>query len=132
MLITERVSGNVMWANLHLLFWLSMIPFTTAWMSEHHNASLPVAIYGVVLLCSSVAWLLLKERIVHLQENVRLREAVGSDFKGKASFAAYLAAVPLAFVRPSFSIGLYVLVALVWLAPDRRIEEKVDREGDRV
>ena len=123
--ITERVSGSVLWANLHLLFWLSMIPFTTAWMSEHHEAPLPVAVYGGVLLCASIAWLILKERIVRLDANTRLREAVGSDLKGKASFAAYMAAVPLAFVWPPLSIGLYVLVALVWLAPDRRIESKV-------
>jgi TMEM175 potassium channel family protein len=123
--ITERVSGSVLWANLHLLFWLSMIPFTTAWMSEHHDAPLPVALYGVVLLCASVAWLILNERMERLEANERLREAVGSDLKGKASFACYLVAVPLAFVWPPLSIGLYVLVALVWLAPDRRIEKKI-------
>jgi uncharacterized membrane protein len=123
--ITERVSGSVLWANLHLLFWLSMIPFATAWMSAHHDAPLPVAVYGGVLLCGSIAWLILKERIVRLEANARLREAVGSDFKGKASFLAYVAAVPLAFVWPPLSIGLYVLVALVWLAPDRRIETRV-------
>jgi uncharacterized membrane protein len=102
-----------------------MIPFATAWMSAHHDAPLPVAVYGGVLLCGSIAWLILKERIVRLDANVRLREAMGSDFKGKASFLAYVAAVPLAFVWPPLSIGLYVLVALVWLAPDRRIEMKV-------
>jgi len=123
--ITEQVSGSVLWANLHLLFWLSMIPFTTAWMSGHHDAPLPVAVYGGVLLCGSIAWQILKERIVRLEANARLREALGSDLKGKASLACYVAAVPLAFVWPPLSIGLYVLVALVWLAPDRRIESKV-------
>jgi uncharacterized membrane protein len=123
--ITERVSGSVLWANLHLLFWLSMIPFTTAWMSEHHDEPVPVAVYGAVLLCGSIAWLMLKARIERLEANVKLREAMGSDLKGKASFACYVAAVPLAFVSPPLAIGLYVLVALVWLAPDRRIESKI-------
>ena len=126
--ITEEVTGGVLWANLHLLFWMSMVPFTTAWLSEHYKESLPVAAYGVVMIGAGMAWTILYSSIVRHGANVKLREAVGSDTKAKLSHAAYIAAVPLAFVWPPLSIGIYALVALAWLVPDRRIEKKVYRE----
>jgi uncharacterized membrane protein len=126
--ITERVTGAVLWANLHLLFWLSLIPFVTGWMSEHHRDALPVAVYGCVLLGAAMAWSILQGRIVRHQANARLREVLGSDLKAKGSLAAYLSAVPLAYLWPPASIGLYVLVAMIWLVPDRRIEAKIYRE----
>ena len=123
--MTERVSGSVLWANLHLLFWLSLVPFTTAWMSEHYLEALPVAVYGVVQLGAGMAYTVLYARIVRHEANTKLREAVGSDWKGRASHMAYAAALPLAWVWPPLSIGIYVSVALAWLVPDRRIESKV-------
>jgi uncharacterized membrane protein len=127
--ITERVTGAVLWANLHLLFWLSLIPFVTGWMSENHRQPMPVATYGGVLLGAAIAWSILQGRIVRHEANARLREALGSDLKAKGSLAAYIAAVPLAFVWTPISIGLYVLVALIWLVPDRRIEAQIYRES---
>lgn len=126
--ITERVTGAVLWANLHLLFWLSLIPFVTGWMSEHHHEAVPVAAYGCVLLGAALAWSILQGRIVRHRANARLRDALGSDLKAKGSLAAYIAAVPLAFVWTPVSIGLYVLVACMWLVPDRRIEAQIYRE----
>ena len=127
--IVQRVNGKILWANLHLLFWLSLIPFVTGWMNENHAAPLPVAVYGVVLLCAAGAWSILQGRIVrHEGKESKLREALGADFKAKTSLAAYLAAVPLAFVWPWISIGLYVLVALMWIVPDRRFEAHAYRE----
>jgi uncharacterized membrane protein len=123
--ITERVSGSVLWANLHLLFWLSLIPFTTAWMAEHYHDALPVAVYGLVDLGAGLAYGILYTRIVRQEANVKLREAVGADWKGRMSHIAYAAALPLAWVWPPLSIGIYVAVALAWLVPDRRIEKKV-------
>ena len=125
---TERVNGAILWANLHLLFWLSLVPFGTGWMGENHAASLPTALYGVVLLMAAIAWTILKNTIVaHQGPHSKLREAVGRDLKGRASLASYLAAVPLAFVSSWIAIGLYVFVALLWLVPDRRIESMIDR-----
>jgi len=127
--ITERVNGKILWANLHLLFWLSLVPFATGWMGENHGVALPVAVYGVVLLCAAGAWSILQALIIaHEGPNSRLRQAVGRDMKAMASLAAYVAAIPVAFVNPWISIGLYVFVALMWLAPDRRIESHVERE----
>jgi uncharacterized membrane protein len=128
--ITEEVTGGVLWANLHLLFWMSLVPIVTAWMSENYKEALPVAAYGVVMVGSGIAWTMLYKSIVRHAANVKLREAVGSDTKAKLSHAAYIAAVPLAFVSPPLSIGIYALVALAWLVPDRRIEKKVYRETD--
>jgi uncharacterized membrane protein len=120
---TERVNGRILWANLHLLFWLSLIPFTTLWVGEHHRESLPTAVYGVVLLCSAIAYVILQELIVADQgAGSQLRAAIGDDRKGKISGLVYLTAVPLAYVRPAISDCLYILVALIWLVPDRRIE----------
>jgi uncharacterized membrane protein len=124
--VTERVNGKILWANLHLLFWLSLVPFVTAWMGETRLASLPTAVYGVVMVLAAVAWQILQIAIVRF-EGVRskLRTAVGSDVKGKLSLAAYAIAIPAAFLEPWISAGLYVLVALTWLAPDRRIESRL-------
>ncbi|HKW13598.1 MAG TPA: TMEM175 family protein [Candidatus Krumholzibacteria bacterium] len=123
--MTERVSGSVLWANLHLLFWLSLIPFTTVWMSEHYHEALPVAAYGLVDLGAGIAYSILYTRIVRHEANVKLHEAVGADWKGRASHAAYALAVVLAFVWTPLSIALYAIVALAWLVPDRRIEKKI-------
>ena len=117
------VTGSVLWANLHLLFWLSLFPFATAWMGENHFAPWPSAVYGFVLLMAAIAYLLLQQRIIASQgAGSILRKAVGMDWKGKLSPALYLAAIILAFVSPWLSMGIYALVALVWVIPDRRIE----------
>jgi len=124
----DRVSGSILWANLHLLFWLSLIPFVTGWMGENHFAAHPTAAYGVVLLMAAVAYTILQMRIVVAHgPNSRLATAVGSDAKGKLSIAAYAAAIPLAFVNQWISDALYVAVACMWLVPDRRIEAKLDK-----
>ncbi len=124
--LTERVNGLTLWANLHLLFWLSLIPFVTGWMSENQFAPLPTALYGVVLLLSSLAWLLLQTMLLSdKQANAKLREAIGQDLKGKLSFALYAVAIGLAFVSPWIAIAFYILVAIVWLIPDRRMEAHI-------
>jgi uncharacterized membrane protein len=123
---TQRVRGSVLWANLHLLFWLSLFPFATGWMGENHFAALPTALYGGVLLMAAVAYYILQLRIVAANgRDGALALAVGSDWKGKASPLFYLAAIPLAFVSPWISNALYVIVALIWLVPDRRIERRL-------
>lgn len=126
---TRKVNGKVLWANMHLLFWLSLIPFVTAWMGENHFATVPMAIYGVVLLCCAIAYTILQVSIVKhdTHENDLLATAIGSDLKGKASIVCYVAAIPLAFVSPWISGGLYVLVAMIWLVPDRRIEKAFNK-----
>ena len=119
----ERISGSVLWANLHLLFWLSLVPFVTGWMGENHFAAIPTAAYGGVLLMAAIAYSVLLGRLIAAQgPNSRLRVAIGSDRKGKVSPLFYLLAIPLAFVNPRISHALYVTVALIWLVPDRRIE----------
>lgn len=124
---TNIINGAILWANLHLLFWLSLVPFATGWMGENRFAPLPTAVYGVVLLCSALAYIILQSTIVHHQtdENKLLAEAVGKDLKGKASIAMYVAAIPLAFVSTWISGALYIAVAIIWLIPDRRIEKKM-------
>jgi uncharacterized membrane protein len=118
-----RVTGGVLWANLHLLFWLSLLPFATGWLGENHFAALPAALYGLVLLMAAFAYWLLQTCIVRSQgADSLLRRAVGGDWKGKLSPLFYLAAIPMAFVATWVSLALYVGVALVWLVPDRRIE----------
>jgi len=120
---TKNVSGGILWANLHLLFWLSLFPFSTAWIGENHLASLPTAAYGVVLLMAAIAYYVLQQTIIARQgRDSLLKSALGSDWKGKLSPALYLAAIPLAFVSPWIATGLYTFVALMWLVPDRRIE----------
>jgi uncharacterized membrane protein len=120
---TTRVSGGVLWANLHLLFWLSLTPFVTGWMGENHFEPLPVAIYGVDLLLSAIAYFILVRAIVAAEgPHSRVAAAVGNDFKGKISGVLYLAAIPLAFVWCWLALGIYLLVSLIWLVPDRRME----------
>ena len=119
----ERVSGAVLWANLHLLFWLSLVPFVTAWMGENHFASAPTALYGLVLIMAGVAYLILQRTIIATQGNDSLLAvAMGRDVKGKLSPVLYLIAVIATTIRPWFAWSIYVAVALMWLIPDRRIE----------
>jgi uncharacterized membrane protein len=123
---TQKVNGATLWANLHLLFWLSLIPFTTAWMGENHVAAWPVAIYGLVLLLAAVAYFLLTKALIRLHgRGSTLANCIGSDRKGKISIAIYAAAIPLAFVQAWIASAFYVIVAIMWLIPDRRIERKV-------
>lgn len=127
-----HINGKILWANLHLLFWLSLVPFVTGWMGENHFAPLPTAIYGVVLLFAAIAYYILQTLIVAEQgENSRLRKAIGKDLKGKISPVMYIAAILLAFVNQWISDALYVLVALMWLVPDRRIESKINHHDER-
>jgi len=122
----HRINGKVLWANLHLLFWLSLVPFVTGWMGENHFAPLPTAVYGFVLLMAAVAFTILQSVLVAAQgPDSRLAAALGSDTKGKVSLALYTAAIPLAFVNQWISDALYVAVALLWLVPDPRIESKL-------
>jgi uncharacterized membrane protein len=124
---TNRISGGVLWANLHLLFWLSLIPFTTGWMGENHFEPLPTAVYGLVLLAASIAYYILARTILAAEgPGSKLAAAIGSDVKGRVSSLVYLAAIPLAFVRPYLALALYVLVSLIWLVPDRRIERRLE------
>jgi uncharacterized membrane protein len=124
--VTQKVAGSVLWANLHLLFWLSLFPFATGWMGENHFAPLPTALYGAVLLMAAIAYYVLQQRIVAVNgPECALALAVGSDWKGKASPLFYLAAIPLAFVSAWISCALYVAAALIWLVPDRRIERRL-------
>lgn len=126
LVIAERVNGKVLWANLHLLFWLSLVPFVTGWMGENHFAAGPTALYGVILLFAAIAYYVLQGRIVSLQgKHSKLKEAIGRDLKGKASIWLYVAGIALAFWNTWFAIALYVFVALMWLVPDRRIESLV-------
>jgi uncharacterized membrane protein len=126
--MADRINGKILWANLHLLFWLSLTPFVTAWMGENGAASLPVAVYGSVLLLAGVAYTILQNTIIASQgPDSKLKAAVRGDRKGKVSLLAYVAAIPLAFFDRRISIALYVAVALMWLVPDRRIESRVER-----
>jgi len=127
---TRKINGLILWANLHLLFWLSLVPFVTNWMGESHNAPLPTAAYGAVLFAAAVAFTILVRAIVAYDgENSTLAKAVGEDGKGKLSLVLYAAAIPLAFVRPWIADALYVTVALIWLAPDPRIERRLESES---
>ena len=124
----DRINGATLWANQHLLFWLSLVPFTTGWMSENHWAPLPTAVYGAVLLMAGVAFLILEKTIIRYQgAHSKLKAAVGKDIKGKASAALYMIAIPLAFVHQLIADAIYVAVALIWLIPDRRIESSLGR-----
>ena len=124
----ERVDGKILWANLHLLFWLSLIPFTTGWMGENHFAPLPTAIYGVDLLAAGIAYLILTKAIIaqHGPES-RIAKAVGRDIKGKISAALYVVAIPIAFVERWAAFGIYVLVALIWVVPDPRMVRRHEK-----
>jgi len=119
----SKVDGRLLWANLHLLFWLSLIPFVTAWNGQTNFAAVPAALYGTILLFAAVAYFLLTKALIALHgKGSVIATALGTDFKGKISVVLYLGAVPLAFVNPWISFGLYIFVALMWLVPDRRIE----------
>jgi len=123
----KKVSGGILWANLHLLFWLSLIPFTTGWMAENHFAPFPVALYGINLLLAAIAYYILQTIILRIHgEDSLLSKAIGNDLKGKISPVLYVAAIALTFVNEWVSGGIYVLVALIWLIPDKRIERIVN------
>lgn len=120
----QKVDGTILWANLHLLFWLSLTPFVTAWMGENNFMTLPVALYGCVLLLSAAAYYLLVRALIHRHgKNSLLAKAIGDDLKGKISVVLYVAALAAVFVKAWIALGIYVLVAVIWLVPDRRIEK---------
>jgi len=124
----RHVDGRVLWANLHLLFWLSLVPFTTAWIGESGSAAWPAALYGVVLLFAAIAYFILTLALIALHgKESAIAKALGADVKRKASMAIYAVAIPAAFFSPMISYALYVLVAVMWLVPDRRIEKMVGR-----
>lgn len=128
--VVQRVSGGVLWANLHLLFWLSLIPFVTHWLGENHFTAWPTALYGVVLFMAAVAYYILTRALLAVHGeggNTKLAAALGRDFKGKMSVLVYAVAIGLAFVIPEVSLALYALVAAVWLIPDRWIEHVLER-----
>lgn len=128
--MVHRISGVILWGNLHLLFWLSLIPFVTGWLGENHFTPLPTALYGFVLLMCAIAYVILQRLIIGSQgERSPLKHAVGHDWKGKLSMVLYAASVPLAMVSPWISHTIYVLVAIMWLIPDTRIEKEFDRTG---
>jgi len=123
---TQRVNGVTLWANLHLLFWLSIVPFTTAWMDENQFQAWPVAVYGFVLLMAGVAYFILTQCLLRLHgRDSTLAASIGSDRKGKVSILVYAAAIPLAFIKPWIAGACYVLVSVMWLIPDRRIERHI-------
>lgn len=130
----HKITGSILWANLHLLFWLSLFPFATAWMGENHYASLPSSLYGFILLMAAIAYFILQHLIIASQgTNSLLKKAVGRDLKGKLSLALYMIAIAISFWAQWISQGLFILVALIWLVPDRRIEKVlVDKEIERL
>jgi TMEM175 potassium channel family protein len=124
--VVQRVSGGVLWANLHLLFWLSLVPFVTSWMGENPRVAVPVALYGVVLFMAGLAYYILSRALITIHgKDSALAKAVGKDFKGILSVVIYAIAIALAFVNPWISIALYILVAVIWFVPDRRIEHVI-------
>jgi uncharacterized membrane protein len=130
--VTERVNGAILWANLHLLFWLSLIPFVTGWMGENNFAPAPTALYGVVLLVAAIAYRILQRVIIAEHgESSLLATAISGDLKGKVSVLLYAVAIPTAFLHQWISGGIYVLAALIWLIPDRRIERALAKQGRR-
>jgi uncharacterized membrane protein len=125
---TEHVNGTVLWANLHLLFWLSLVPFVTGWMGEHHFGPLPTAVYGAVQFAAAIAYTILQSTIIRLEgPRSKLAAAVKKDVKGKLSAIMWFVAIPLAFVQTWIALGLYIAVACIWLVPDRRIERTLQR-----
>ncbi|MBK9584722.1 MAG: DUF1211 domain-containing protein [Alphaproteobacteria bacterium] len=122
----QRVNGAILWANMHLLFWLSLVPFVTGWMGENHFAALPCAFYGIVLLMAAVSYFILQHAIIaeHGRDSV-LAKALGRDIKGKLSLASYVAGIAASFINVWIALALYVAVALIWLIPDRRIEKSL-------
>jgi uncharacterized membrane protein len=127
----KHVSGSILWANLHLLFWLSLFPFATAWIGENHVASTPTALYGLILLMAAVSYFILQCAIIakHGRDSL-LATAIGPDWKGKISPLLYLTAIPLSYLHPWIGIAVYVVVALLWLVPDRRIERVLEQHKD--
>ena len=123
--VTQHIDGRALWANLHLLFWLSLVPFVTAWMGENNFTQWPVALYGVVLLMAAIAYTILVFTLLAAPGNELLASALGSDFKGKISIVLYIVGIALSFVSPWIGLAIYVAVAVVWLIPDRRIERKI-------
>ncbi len=129
---TEKVTGSILWANMHLLFWLSLMPFVTAWMGENHFSALPVAVYGGDLVLCAIAYYILQTIILKGHpKNSPFVKALGKDLKGKISPVLYLIAIPLAFVNTCFSGALYITVALIWLIPDKRIERALSEQENR-
>ena len=127
--LVTHVNGKVLWSNLHLLFWLSLVPFSTGWMGENHFESLPVAVYAFILMMAGVAYFILVKSLTSIHgQNDKLAEAIGTNRKEKMSVVLYLAAIPLAFVYSWIGFGLIVIVAGIWLIPDKRIEKKVEEE----
>jgi uncharacterized membrane protein len=126
----QHIDGAVLWANMHLLFWLSLVPFATGWMNDNHFERLPVALYGFIFLCASIAYYLLVRTLIRSHsKNAQLAEAIGSDFKGKVSVLIYIVAIGLAFVIPILGFALYAAVAGWWLIPDRRMERSVSHSN---
>jgi len=126
----DGISGGILWANLHLLFWLSLVPFVTGWMGENHFEPLPTAVYGVVMLCAAIAYFILVRAIIAQQgPHSRLQAAVGKDVKGIISPLLYILAIIATVVHPGIAQALYVTVALIWLVPDRRIEKRLEVRG---
>lgn len=124
--ITEKVNGKILWANLHLLFWLSLIPFTTSWLGENYTSSLPVALYGFNLLMCAIAYFTLQGSILHLHgTDFILKKQIGKDWKGKMSLLFYIIGLTLSFVSTWIAIGFYILVAVMWIVPDKRIERHI-------
>ena len=123
----EETTGGILWANLHLLFWLSLIPFATAWLGENHFSSGPSALYGGVLLLCAIAWVILQQEIIKSQEGKRdiLKQAIGDDWKGKVSVTLYVVGIAAAFWQPRISLTLYAVTAVIWFVPDKRIERVV-------
>jgi uncharacterized membrane protein len=127
--LVGKVTGAVLWANLHLLFWLSLIPFATSWLGEYDAAPWPVALYGFVLLMTAVAWFIMQHVIIHTQgPDSALEKVLGSDFKGKASPVLYLSGIILAFFMPRAAEMAYAIVALIWVIPDRRVEVEISQD----
>ncbi len=131
--VTRRVNGSILWANLHLLFWLSLVPFVTGWMGENHFATIPTALYGVVLLAAAIAYRILQRAII-IEEgpDSLMGKAIGRDVKGNLSPLIYVVAIASALLSPWIAGALYLLVALIWLVPDRRIERALAAVGDEV
>jgi uncharacterized membrane protein len=128
----KRVNGMILWANTHLLFWLSLTPFATAWLGQNYRAPVPTAVYGLILLLAAVAYYILQWTIVRTEgRDSTLAVALGSDIKGKLSPVLYIAAIGLAFVNPAIAETIYALVAIMWFIPDRRIEQRLNRTTER-
>ncbi|WP_405206341.1 TMEM175 family protein [Aquimarina sp. LLG6339-5] len=124
--VTEKVNGKILWANMHVLFWVSLIPFSTSWLGENHEASAPGALYGIVLLMITIASIILQRAILkHHDKDFMLRDAIGNDLKGKLTILIYVIGITLSFFNSSFAVLCYVIVAIIWFTPDKRIEKNL-------